>query len=103
VFTLGDDGYSYPVFQKVLQRQHPAGRMLFNGELGKLPLPLDIMPEYRALEKGELSKAVHGLEAKLQIEIIQLNRRLRHMSYVLQDVNNMIEGLLELSQSKAMN
>lgn len=90
---------SYPVFCRLLERSDPSNLRLYHAEMGKLPIPIDLIPEYRAIEKGKLLKAIRGLEAKYQLEIIQLNRRLEDMTFVLQDVNNLMEGLLKLFES----
>ncbi len=46
--------------------------------------------------KGDLSRAISGLEAKYRLEVIQLNRRLRDVTFVLEDALNLMEGLLEV-------
>jgi Iap family predicted aminopeptidase len=95
-FTEVGLGVSHSTYRKVLKQVHPSNPRVFNHEIGKLPVPIDVIPEYRAIEKGELSKAISSLEAKYKLEIIQINRRLREMGFVIEDSNSLLERVLEL-------
>jgi len=55
---------------------------------------VDVMPEYRAIERGQISQAVSGLEAKHRAVVIELNKRLEGMVSVLNKVHRLMEPLL---------
>lgn len=93
--TLGKK-FSYAVYRKLMDRKHPDYMNLYFASAGKLPIPVDVISEYRAIEKGNIATAIANLKAKHKLQILQLNKRLRDMTTVLHDVNGMMEELLQL-------
>jgi Iap family predicted aminopeptidase len=78
--------FSYPVYQKQLARLAPGFPRLGFGELGRLPEPLDVMPQYRKIESGDMDGAAPELEAILRARLALLDKRLAEMSGVLERV-----------------
>ncbi len=78
--------FSYPVYQKQLARLAPGSPRLGFGELGHLPEPLDVMPQYRKIESGDAAGAVPELESALGARLAILDRRLIEMAAVLERV-----------------
>ena len=76
--------FSYPVYQKQLLRLAPGFPRLGFGELGRLPAPLDIMPQYRKIESGDAAGAVPELEAALRARLALLDVRISEMAEVLE-------------------
>ncbi len=76
--------FSYPVYQKQLLRLAPGFPRLGFGELGRLPAPLDIMPQYRKIESGDAAGAVPELEAALRARLDLLDGRISEMAEVLE-------------------
>ena len=86
--------FSYPVYQKQLLRLAPGFPRLGFGELGRLPDPLDIMPQYRKLESGDTAGAVPELEAALRARLSLLDGRLEEMAAVLERVNARVREIM---------
>ena len=85
--------FSYPVYQKQLSRLAPGFPRLGFGELGQLPEPLDIMPQYRKIESGDTTGAVPELEAALRARLALLDRRLAEMAAVLEQATSRLRFL----------
>ena len=86
--------FSNAVYQRLLQRSHPDSDNLNWAALGKLPVPPDVMPEYRAIERGQISPAVSNLEAKRRALVVELNKRLEGMVSVLNEADALMKALL---------
>lgn len=86
--------FSPAVHQKMMERKNPSYARLHWASLGKLPVPVDVMPEYRAIERGEIPQAVSSLEAKHRPVVAELNKRLQAMASVLSEVHALMEPLL---------
>jgi hypothetical protein len=85
--------FSYPVYLKHIARLDPGfGRIAFGGQ-GRLPIPLDVMPEYRKVQAGDYTGAITGLETKRRTLISTLDRRLTEMAGVLEQVTPRIQRL----------
>jgi Iap family predicted aminopeptidase len=78
--------FSYPVYQKQLSRLAPGFPRLGFGELGQLPEPLDVMPQYRKIESGDAAGTVPQLEAALRTRLGLLDKRLAEMAVILERV-----------------
>ena len=63
------------------------------GSLGKLPKPLDVMPQYRLIEDGDYALAVQGLQRKLDGRVTELDTRLDAMADLLEWATPRIEAL----------
>ncbi len=87
--------FSYPVYQKQLSRLAPGFPRLGFGELGQLPKPLDIVPQYRKIESGDVAGAVPELEAALRARLALLDKRLSEMADVLARATTRLRDLTE--------
>jgi Iap family predicted aminopeptidase len=85
--------FSYPVYQKQLLRLAPGFPRLGFGELGKLPEPLDVIPQYRKIESGDAPGAVPELEVALRARLALLNKRIVGMAEVLDRVTARLRDL----------
>ena len=84
--------FSYPVYQKQLARLTPGFPRLGFGELGRLPEPLDVMPQYRKIESGDAAGAVPELEAALRARLALLDGRLAEMADVLERTSGILRS-----------
>ncbi len=95
--------FSEAVYQRVLRRRHPDTENLDLISLGKLSVPPDVIPEYRAIERGDMGAAIVKLKGKLRLEILQLDRRLEEMISVLEAAHSLLESVTtSQSESKAI-
>ncbi len=85
--------FSYPVYRKQLARLTPGFPRLGFGELGRLPEPLDIMPQYRKIESGDAAGAVPGLESALRARRVLLDERLAEMADLLERTSAVLRPL----------
>lgn len=76
--------FSRAVYRKQLARLAPGYPKLGFGELGRLAEPLDVMPQYRAIEAGDAAGALPGLEAVLRSRRELLEARLSEMADTLE-------------------
>ncbi len=87
--------FSYPVYQKQLSRLAPGFPRLGFGELGHLPEPLDVVPQYRKIESGDTAgrEVVPELETALRARLDLLDKRLGEMAEVLERVTACVRDL----------
>jgi hypothetical protein len=85
--------FSYPVYQKHLERLDPGYGLITWGGQGQLPKPVDVVPQYRMIEAGKTAVAAAELEAKRRALVDDLNARLLRMSGVLEQATTRIEAL----------
>jgi len=85
--------FSHPVYLKQLSRLDPSFGLITWGGQGQLPMPLDVVPEYRRVESGDYAGAVASLEVKLKTRIDELNIRLAAMASLLEKVTPLINSL----------
>ena len=85
--------FSYPVYQKHLERLDPGYGLITWGGQGQLPKPLDVVPQYRMIEAGKVTTVVAELEAKRRALLEDLNMRLARMAGLLEQVTPRIEAL----------
>ncbi len=76
--------FSYPVYLKYIARLDPAFERINWGAQGHLPRPLDVVPQYRLVQAGEIGRAVAELRPKRQALAADLNDRLSRMADVLE-------------------
>jgi hypothetical protein len=85
--------FSYPVYLKYIARLDPGYELITWGAQGQLPEPLDVVPEYRAIQSGDIAGAIGGLESERGELTGELNRRLAGMASLLEQVTPRIEEL----------
>lgn len=76
--------FSYPVYLKYIARLDPAFWRITWGAQGHLPLPLDVVPQYRKIQAGETGRAVAELVPIRQALLADLNGRLDRMAEALE-------------------
>ena len=76
--------FSYPVYLKYIARLDPAFERINWGAQGHLPRPLDVVPQYRLVQAGEIGRAVTELWPKRQALAANLNDRLAGTADVLE-------------------
>ncbi|MCH7920691.1 MAG: hypothetical protein IIC50_22270 [Planctomycetes bacterium] len=94
--TILGTKFSYEVYQKLLARKHPNFQNLQWASMGKLPIPVDVMTEYRAIKSGEFTAAIATLESKHEQQIVQLNKRLQDMTTVLNRAQRLLTEMLAI-------
>ena len=85
--------FSYPVYLKEIGRHDPDYDRIRWGGWGKLPQPLDVMPQYRLIEQGDYDLAIAGLERKLASRVGELDERIATMAALLERVTPRIKAL----------
>jgi Iap family predicted aminopeptidase len=85
--------FNYPVYLKQLTRLEPDFPRLTIGGQGRLPEPLDVMPQYRKIESGDYAGAISELEAMRLKLLVKLDDRLARMAGILEWVIPRIEAL----------
>jgi Iap family predicted aminopeptidase len=85
--------FSPAVYGRFLDRCSPEYERLGWAAWGRLPLPLDVMPEYLLIESGRYRAALRGLVAKRRSARAELERRLAAMTPVLADAARRLDGL----------
>jgi aminopeptidase YwaD len=85
--------FSEPVYRTEMSWADPDyERIGYGGEAHVVP-PIDVLPELRQVEAGNISAAVAGLLEKKGAQIEELDTRLSRMSEVLEQVTPEIEAL----------
>jgi Iap family predicted aminopeptidase len=85
--------FSEPVYQTELSWVDPGyERIGYGGEAHVVP-PIDVLPELRRAEAGDIAAAITGLVEKKGAQIEELNTRLSLMSEVLEQVTPEIAAL----------
>jgi hypothetical protein len=87
--------FSYPVYLKHIARLDPGFDRITFAAQGRLPAPLDVMPQYRRIEAGDYAGAVAELEASRRALLADLDHRLTGMADLLEQVTPRIERLAE--------
>jgi hypothetical protein len=87
--------FSYPVYIHEISRRDPDYGRIGWGGTGQLPIPLDVMPEYRMIESGHYAAAAQGLADKRAVQVGDLNRRLTHMAASLETTTALLAGLID--------
>ena len=85
--------FSYPVFLWELTRRAPGYYRITWGGQGQLPYPVDVMPEYRAIEAGGYLGAATALTIKRDFYLGDLTMRVEQMTSVLESVTAQIDAL----------
>jgi aminopeptidase YwaD len=85
--------FSYSVYLKQLSRLDPGYERITWGAQGQLPKPLDVVPQYRKIQAGDLGGAIAELEARRAELLVALDRRLVATASVLERAAPRIEGL----------
>ena len=85
--------FSYPVYLKQLARLDPDFERIAWGGQGRLPKPLDVIPEYRKIEAGDYAGAIASLEAKDRNLLDELNKRLDEMADALEHAGQRLKSL----------
>jgi len=84
--------FSYPVYRKHIARLDPGFDRITFAAHGRLPVPLDVMPQYHEIEAGEYARAIVELEAARLALVAELDRRLTAMADLLEQVTRQIEA-----------
>ena len=85
--------FSYPVYQRELARRAPDYPRLSWASIGHIPAFVDVMPEWRQIEAGQIGQAVAGLEAIRAAEVADLETRLTDMAAVMENATPRIDAL----------
>ncbi|MFC1761308.1 M28 family peptidase [Planctomycetota bacterium] len=85
--------FSEEVYQRLLERKNPDYKNLHWASEGKLPVPLNVIPEYRAIQKGDITTAISGLREEHRLRIQDLNNRLREMTSVLREAHTLLKQI----------
>jgi hypothetical protein len=85
--------FSYPVYLKHIVRLDPGFERITFGAQGRLPKPLDLVPEYRKIEAGDHAAAIADLRRKRQALLAELDQRLLAMAELLEQVTPRVESL----------
>ncbi|MFC1792801.1 M28 family peptidase [Planctomycetota bacterium] len=89
--TVGDTKQgirlSKEVYKKLIKRKDPSYENLHWASEGKLAIPVNVISEYRAIQKDDLTKVVPRLKTKYDLQIQRLNKRLKDMTNVLEEAN----------------
>ncbi len=85
--------FSEPVYRTEMSWLDPDYERIGYGGQGHVVPPIDVLPELRQVEAGDIGAAVTGLLEKKGARIEELNNRLSQMSAVLEGVAPEIEAL----------
>ena len=85
--------FSSAVYRRFLARFSPVYERLGWAAWGSLPLPLDVLPEYRLTEPGRCRAALRGLVAMRRSARAELERRLAAMTPALAAAARRLDGL----------
>ena len=98
--TLGDIGFTWyglrfspVVYYHELNRHDPDYWAINWAGQGHLPQPIDVLPEYRAIEAGDLGQAVDDLQAERDRQATELDARLNAMAAVLEPLPEQIAAM----------
>ena len=87
--------FSHPVYRRYIARLDPSFERINWGAQGELPRPLDVVPEYRRIEAGDIAGAVSGLRPKREALAADLDDRLARLAEALERAAAATAGLLE--------
>jgi hypothetical protein len=76
--------FSHRAYQRQIARLDPAFERIAWGALGKLPRPLDVVPQFRLIEAGETARAAGELRPVREALAAELDVRLGRMAEVLE-------------------
>lgn len=85
--------FSHPVYARYIARLDPQAERLAWGAQGRLPTPVDVVPEFRLVEAGEADRAAAGLRPKREALVSELNGRLAGMAEALERAAAATAGL----------
>jgi len=85
--------FSYPVYLKHIARLDPGFELITWGAQGQLPEPLDVIPECRKIQSGDIAGAIEGLDTKRAELTGELNQRLAGMASLLEQVTPRVKDL----------
>jgi hypothetical protein len=85
--------FSEPVYRTEMRWIDPDYERIGYGGQGHVVPPIDVLPELRQVEAGDIGAAVAGLLEKKGAQIEELNTRFARMSEVLEQVAPEIEAL----------
>jgi len=85
--------FSEEVYERLLRRKNPKYKNLYWASEGMLPIPVNVIPEYRAIQKGDIVTAIPSLESKYKLRIQQLNKRLQDMTHVLTEAHTIFKEM----------
>jgi aminopeptidase YwaD len=87
--------FSYPVYIHEISRRDPGYARIGWGGTGRLPIPLDVMPEWRMILKGDYAAAAEGLSAKREVQVTDLNKRITAMATALETAADQLGSLTD--------
>jgi len=82
--------FSEEVYQKLISRKDPSYKNLHWASDGKLAVPVNVIPEHHAIQKGQITTAISSLETKYKSKIQALNKRLQEMNSVLEETHTLL-------------
>jgi hypothetical protein len=85
--------FSHPVYERYIGRLDPQAESLAWGAQGRLPAPLDVVPEFRLVEAGEAAGAAAGLRPKREALAAELDGGLGAMAEALERAAAATAGL----------
>jgi len=91
--TWYGQNFSHEVYVKELTRHDPGYYRITWGGQGHLPVPLDVMPEYRQIEAGQFAPALAALQPYLAAEVSDLTARLQAISDVLATLATQLDAV----------
>jgi len=83
----------HQVYRRYLERFSDSYYRLGWAAWARLPLPLDVLPEYRLIESGEWTAAERGLIAHRRAAMAELGRDLAAMTPVLASAARRLDTL----------
>jgi len=94
---VGKTGYgiyfSPEVYAEDLSRLDPDYPLLTWGSLGHLPPELNVLAEYRMIERGDAQAAITGLTPVRNAEVIELGKRCDDISALLENLTPRVDAL----------
>jgi len=85
--------FGYPAYLRQIARLDPSHERISWGAMGHLPRPLDVVPQYRLIEAGEIRRAVAELEPKRRALLADLDDRLARIAGVLERASALLAGV----------
>ena len=87
--------FSHDAYRKQLTRFDPEFERITWAGQGQIPVPIDLVPEYRQIESGEYAGALKSLESWRRIRLGELNDRLSRMAGVLEGVTQKLVSFMK--------